>query len=410
MKKGKNVKIWHEEKSVFGNCEIDDNCVIHAPVWIGDNVKIGKGCKIQAFAFIPPGIEIGDNVFIGPNVCFTNDKHPPSGQWEKTIVGNNVSIGAGAIIMPSANIGNNAIIGAGAIIVNEVPANMAAISKMSKSILQPINKKEKPAKRFGVIGLGFIFNKHLEAIEANGGQIVVGCDIDKSKKDKLPNGAKFTADWKKIKDVDIVSILTPNHLHKEMAQFYADKGITVLVEKPPVINSNDLAELSSYDNIFAVLQLRYHPELLKWKERIQPDEPYAVEMKILVRRDDWYFESWKANEKESGGLLFNIGIHYFDALAFLFGQRKDSKNIDLRTKQAAGLLSLGNATIDWQISLTATMDNQQRLLKINGENLNLNQNFENLHTQVYKELLRGRGVLLRKCQETINLIETIKQL
>ena len=264
-------------------------------------------------------------------------------------------------------------------------------------------------KKCAVIGLGFIFNKHAEAIETNGGKIVIGCDIDKSKKDKLPDDAKFTTDWQKIKDVDIVSILTPNHLHKEMAQFFANKGIRVLVEKPLVINNEDLKILSKYDNIFTVLQLRYHPELLKWKEKIKEDEPYSVEMKILVRRDDWYFESWKAIERESGGILFNIGVHYFDALAFLFGQHKDNKTFDLRIRQAAGLLSLGPATIDWEISLTAPMDNQKRLFKINGETLNLNQGFENLHTKVYEKLFRGEGVTIKDCRDTINLIETIKE-
>jgi len=408
MEKGKNVKIWHKEKSVFGNCQIGDGCVIHAPVWIGDNVKIGKNCKIQAFAFIPPGVEIGNNVFVGPNVCFSNDKYPPSGHWVKTIVEDNVSIGAGAIIMPSANIGKNAIIGAGALVLKEVPANMSAISKLSRSFMKPLKQNKKPVTRFGVIGLGFIYNKHAEAIEKNGGKIVIGCDIDKSKKEKLPQDAKFTADWQKLEDVDIVSILTPNNFHKDMAKFYADKGITVLVEKPPVINSKDLQELSKYDNIFIVLQLRHHPELLKWKEKIQEDEPYDVEMKILVRRDDWYFESWKAKEEESGGILFNIGVHYFDALAFLFGKQKDTKTIDLRTKQAAGLIGIGNATINWQISLTAPMDNQLRMLKINGEKLNLNQGFENLHTKVYKELLRGRGIPIGACKDTVELIEAIK--
>ena len=265
-------------------------------------------------------------------------------------------------------------------------------------------------KKYGIIGLGFIYNKHVEAIEANGGKIVIGCDIDKSKKDKLPKDAKFTADWKTIKNVDIVSILTPNHMHKEMAQFFADKGITVLVEKPLTISKKDMEELSKYDNIFTILQLRHHPELLKWKEKIQEDEPYEVEMKIIVNRDEKYFESWKAREEESGGLLFNIGIHYFDALCFLFGKQKDSKTIDLRTKQAAGLLAIGPATIDWEISLTAPISNQKRIFKINGEELNLSQNSENLHVKVYKDLLRGRGISIGEYKETIDLIESIKTL
>ncbi len=263
--------------------------------------------------------------------------------------------------------------------------------------------------RFGIIGLGFIYNKHAEAIEANNGEIVFGCDIDERKKEKLPESAKFTTNWLNIRDIDIVSILTPNHLHIDMARYWAGTNTTVLIEKPPVIKSKDLKQLSKHSNVFAVLQLRHHPELLKWKEKIRPDEPYSVEMKILVRRDDWYFESWKAKEKESGGLLFNIGVHYFDALTFLFGEPTEVTTTDLRTKQAAGKIGFRNAMVNWEISLNAPMDNQKRVLKINGEKLNLNQGFENLHTKVYEELLNDRGVPIEKCRETVKLIERLKK-
>lgn len=121
MEKGKDVKFWHREKSIFGDCKIGDGCIVHAPVWIGDNVKIGKHCKIQAFTFIPPGVRIGNSVFIGPGVIFTNDKNPPSGNWVETIVEDNVKIGAGAVILPGCHLRTNAIIGAGAVVTKEVP-------------------------------------------------------------------------------------------------------------------------------------------------------------------------------------------------------------------------------------------------------------------------------------------------
>jgi len=157
------------------------------------------------------------------------------------------------------------------------------------------------------------------------------------------------------------------------------------------------------------LQLRHHPELLKWKEKIDRNKLYSVEMKILVRRDDWYFESWKAKEKESGGLLFNIGVHYFDALTFLFGEVKKSECNGVFQKFAHGTLHFERVLVDWTISLEAPMDNQKRMLKIDGEALNLSQGFENLHTKVYEELLNGRGVPISACADTVKLIETIKQ-
>lgn len=135
MKIGKNVKFWHKEKSVFGDCKIGKDCIIHSPVWIGDNVTIGKGCKIQAFAFLPPGTRIGNNVFIGPGVIFTNDKNPPSGHWVETVVESNVKIGAGAVILPGCHIRKNAIVGAGAVVTREVYRNATVIGIPAREIV-----------------------------------------------------------------------------------------------------------------------------------------------------------------------------------------------------------------------------------------------------------------------------------
>lgn len=80
--------------------------------------------KIEPFAFIPDGVEIEDDVFIGPHVCFTNDKFPPShGKgWVKTLVKRGASIGAGAIILPGLTIGGKAKIGAGSVVTKDIPA------------------------------------------------------------------------------------------------------------------------------------------------------------------------------------------------------------------------------------------------------------------------------------------------
>jgi UDP-2-acetamido-3-amino-2,3-dideoxy-glucuronate N-acetyltransferase len=113
--------IWHPELSVILT-EIPKTATVHAFVWIGKNVYIGEGCRIQAFAFIPEGVTLGDNVFIGPHVTFTNDKHPPSVDWSETVVEDEVSIGAGAVILPGITIQAGATIGAGAVVTKDVPA------------------------------------------------------------------------------------------------------------------------------------------------------------------------------------------------------------------------------------------------------------------------------------------------
>jgi UDP-2-acetamido-3-amino-2,3-dideoxy-glucuronate N-acetyltransferase len=97
---------------------------IHNYTWIGDKVDIGKGSKIQAFAFIPNGVEIGKDVFIGPHVCFCNDKYPRAkGMWTElgTVVKDGASIGANSTILPGVTIGEDAMIGAGSVVTKDVP-------------------------------------------------------------------------------------------------------------------------------------------------------------------------------------------------------------------------------------------------------------------------------------------------
>lgn len=119
-----SAKIWYEHLSNIGKCEIGGYSVIHSHVWIGDGVIIKDGVKVQAFAFIPYGVTIEANAFIGPRVTFLNDLYPPSqGKgWKRTVVEGNASIGGGAVILPGITIGEGALIGAGAVVTKDVPA------------------------------------------------------------------------------------------------------------------------------------------------------------------------------------------------------------------------------------------------------------------------------------------------
>ena len=70
-------------QNIWGKPKIGKGTKIAAFVEIGRDVIIGEDCKIEAFAFLPPGTRIGDRVFIGPHVCMTNDKHPRAvGDWK----------------------------------------------------------------------------------------------------------------------------------------------------------------------------------------------------------------------------------------------------------------------------------------------------------------------------------------
>ena len=90
---------------------------------IGDKVKIGNYNRIGAKCFIPHGVIIGHHCFKGPCVTFTNDRYPPSGEdrWERTVIENEASIGAGSVIIPGITIGKQALIGAGSVVTHSVP-------------------------------------------------------------------------------------------------------------------------------------------------------------------------------------------------------------------------------------------------------------------------------------------------
>ena len=105
-------------------CRIGNDTKIGAYTEIGRNVVVGKGCKIQAHCFVCTGVTIGDNVFVGPRVTFTNDRLPAaSGAWklEETRVEDGAVIGAASCILPGLTIGRNAFIAAGSVVTKDVP-------------------------------------------------------------------------------------------------------------------------------------------------------------------------------------------------------------------------------------------------------------------------------------------------
>jgi len=115
--------------NLFG-CKIGRNCKIGAYAEIGRGVEIGDNCKIEAYAFIPPGVKIKDDVFVGPHACFTNDKTPSAlGEWKitSTTVEKGVSIGANATIVCGITVGENSIVGAGAVVTKDVPPNTIVV-------------------------------------------------------------------------------------------------------------------------------------------------------------------------------------------------------------------------------------------------------------------------------------------
>lgn len=129
---GKNTNIW-QFCVVLPNAKIGENCNICSHCFIENDVKIGNNVTIKCGVQLWDGITVEDNVFIGPNVTFCNDKYPKSKnknfKLEPIIVKKGASIGANATILPGITIGENALVGAGAIVTKDVKNNKKIIGK-----------------------------------------------------------------------------------------------------------------------------------------------------------------------------------------------------------------------------------------------------------------------------------------
>jgi len=123
VKVGKNVTII--EPSNLYECILEDNVFVGPFCEIQKGVKVGKNTRIQSHSFICELVTIGENCFIGHGVMFINDlfkEGKPSGdrsKWKETIIGNNVSIGSNATILP-VNICDNVVIGAGSVVIKDI--------------------------------------------------------------------------------------------------------------------------------------------------------------------------------------------------------------------------------------------------------------------------------------------------
>jgi acetyltransferase-like isoleucine patch superfamily enzyme len=132
VKLGKNVRI-HGFSNLYG-CEIGDDVKIGAFVEIQKGAKVGSRCKVSSHTFICEGVTLENDVFVGHNVTFINDRHPRatngSGQLQTesdwtctpTLVKQGASIGSGATLLCGVVIGENAMVGAGSVVTRDVPA------------------------------------------------------------------------------------------------------------------------------------------------------------------------------------------------------------------------------------------------------------------------------------------------
>jgi len=127
--------IVHDQVNLY-KCKIGKKCKIDAFVYIEEGVIVGNNCKVRPFVFIPAGVTIEDDVFVGPNVTFTNDMYPKvKGDWQllKTTIKQGAAIGANSVVLPGVTVGKNALVGAGFVVTQDVPENAIVAGNPAKT-------------------------------------------------------------------------------------------------------------------------------------------------------------------------------------------------------------------------------------------------------------------------------------
>jgi UDP-N-acetyl-2-amino-2-deoxyglucuronate dehydrogenase len=290
-------------------------------------------------------------------------------------------------------------------------------------------------KRFAIIGVaGYIAPRHLEAIKTCGGELVAAMDKNDSVGilDKYFPEAAFFTEFERFerhleklkqngKGIDYLVVCTPNYLHDSHCRFGLKLGADVICEKPLVLNPHNLEGLKILEKetgkqIFCILQLRLHPDLIQLKHQIEntPEEQYQVELNYITPRGRWYDYSWKGDESKSGGIVTNIGIHLFDILCWLFGEPLDLKVIHNNERKISGELTFRNSNVQWFLSidkndLPKNQEQSYRSFIINEKSIPLDNRFNDMHINSYKEIMNGKGFGTDSAAAAIRLTSEIRR-
>jgi UDP-N-acetyl-2-amino-2-deoxyglucuronate dehydrogenase len=293
---------------------------------------------------------------------------------------------------------------------------------------------------FAITGVaGFVAPRHLNAIRDTGHQLVAAVDPHDAVGilDRYSFAVRFFTEIERFDRhleklrrashadrVHYVSICSPNYLHDAHIRLALRAGAHAICEKPIVINPWNLdplqeLERESGQRISTVLQLRLHPVVIAFREAVarEPGRRHQVTLTYITARGGWYDVSWKGSDERSGGIVTNIGIHFFDLLLWLFGRVRHS-DVHLReAKRAAGSLDLEHADVRWFLSAesadlpfapTPGARTTFRSMTVDGSQLEFSEGFGDLHTRVYEEVLAGRGFGIDDARPSIELTHRIR--
>ncbi len=295
-------------------------------------------------------------------------------------------------------------------------------------------------KNFALLGAsGFVAPRHLKAIKDTGNQLIAALDpfdsvgiIDSyfPKANFFVEPERFDRYLEKRKyedglTLDYFSICTPNHLHDAHIRMALRRGADAICEKPLVLNPWNIdalekIEQESGQKVWNVLQLRVHPSIIALKKKVDAapkNKIFDVDLTYLTSRGNWYYTSWKGKEEKSGGIATNIGVHFYDMLAWVFGNVKQN-TVHLHTHdRASGYLEFEKARVRWFLSINedvlpaeikAKGQRTYRSIKLEGEELEFSTGFTDLHTRVYEGILYGKGYNLNETRKAIEIVHEVR--
>lgn len=294
-------------------------------------------------------------------------------------------------------------------------------------------------KNFALIGAaGYIAPRHMKAIKDTNNDLLAALDPNDSvgiidsffpKADFFVEFERFDRHIDKLKrngkELDYVSICSPNYLHDSHIRFGLRNGADVICEKPIVLNPWNIEALQEMEtetnqNIYNILQLRLHPSVIELKKKVEAapkDKVFDIDLSYLTSRGHWYYTSWKGNKEKSGGIATNIGVHFYDMLIWIFGNVKENI-VHLHTHdRAAGYLELERAKVRWFLSINYDVIPQNvketgartyRSLTIENEEFEFSGGFTELHTRSYEEIIKGNGFRIGEARKAIELVHDIR--
>jgi UDP-N-acetyl-2-amino-2-deoxyglucuronate dehydrogenase len=295
-------------------------------------------------------------------------------------------------------------------------------------------------KNFAVTGVGgFVAPRHLKAIHDTGNRLIAAVDphdavgiLDRFSFDVrfFTEFERFDRHLEKLRRgpdgdrVHYVSVCSPNYLHDAHIRLALRVGADAICEKPLVINPWNLDGLQEIEQetgrrVNTVLQLRVHPDLVALRARLEasPSQIHDVTLTYITGRGRWYDVSWKGRDDRSGGVVTNIGIHFFDLLIWLFGGVERSIVIRRESLKAEGVLELKRARVRWFLS-TDIKDlpfapavggkTTHRSIKVDGAEVEFSEGFVDLHTKVYQNVLDGGGFGIDDARPAIELAHRIR--